>query len=171
MTELTIDRPRARVLRPLLEGAVVVVFMLLVWSNFTLRRQARAAAIPTVSQHGFVPRDALRTIPIVDVNGKPGTLDLQRGRTIVAIVDPRCESCRALVDSMRGSASGIRILSMAPLAETREMAQKTGLTPAIAMLGQPIPRRLESQLQIYPQLFIVDSGKVVRSCATLEECR
>ncbi|HEX6642697.1 MAG TPA: hypothetical protein VF215_16380, partial [Thermoanaerobaculia bacterium] len=131
---------------------------------------ARAAAIPTVSQHGFVPRDALRTIPIVDVNGHAGTLDLQRGRTIVAIVDPRCESCRAIVNSMRG-ASGIRILSMAPLAETREMAQKTGLTPAIAMLGKPVPMRLESQLQIYPQLFIVDGGKVVRSCASLEECR
>jgi hypothetical protein len=170
VSEMTIDRPRTRVLRPLLEAAVVVVFLLLIWSNFTLRRQARAAAIPTISQHGFVPRDFIRTIPVLDVNGNAGTLDLQRGRTIVAIVDPRCDSCRELVVSMRGT-PGIRVLSMAPREETRKMAEQSGLTAVTSMLGKPLPTRLESQLQIYPQLFVVDGGKVVRSCATLAECR
>ena len=170
MTEQT-DRPRTRFLRPLLEGAVVVLFLLLIRNNYTLRRQARAAAI-TVSEHGFVARDVVPpAIPVVDVGGKPQTLDLRTARTTVAIVDPRCESCRELVSTLRGT-SAVRVLSVAPLEETRRMAQQSGLAQATFTLGQSsLPKRFESKLRIYPQLFIVDGGKVVRSCATLAECR
>jgi hypothetical protein len=168
VSEATPDR--TRILRLLLEGAVVVVFLFLIWNNASLRRQVHAAAVPTVAQHGFVPRDFVASIPIVDLNGKAGTLDLKSGRTIVAIVDPRCESCRELVASMRG-ATGIRVISLAPADESREMADASGLTAWTATLGKPLPRRFESQLQIYPQLFVVDRGNVVRSCAALAECQ
>jgi hypothetical protein len=170
MTE-PVDRPRTRFLRPLLEGAVVVLFLLLIGSNYTLRRQAHAAAI-TVSEHGFVARDVFPpAIPVVDLQGKPRTLDLRTARTTVAIVDPRCESCRELVATLR-DASNVRVLSVAPLEETRRMAGQSGLAGATFTLGiSPLPKRFASKLQIYPQLFIVDGGKVVRSCATLAECR
>lgn len=164
MTEMTIDRPRTRVLRPLLEGAVVVMFLLLIWSNYTLRRQARAAAIPTVSQHGFVPRDFVASIPVIDLQGHPSTLDLRNGRTIIAIVDPRCDSCRELVASMHGD-SEVRVISMAPAGESKTLGPQT------LMLGKSLPQRLESKLQIYPQLFVVERGKVVRSCSSMAECR
>jgi hypothetical protein len=170
MTEVTIDRPRTRVLRPLLEGAVVVMFLLLIGSNFTLRRQVHAAAVPTVSQHGFVPRDVLPPFPVVDTAGKPQTLDLRAGRTIVAIVDPGCGSCRELVASLRG-ATDVRVLSVATPEETRRLAEQSGLGAVTFTLGTPLPKRLESTLRIYPQLFVVDGGKVVRSCATIGECR
>lgn len=164
MTEMTIDRPRTRVLRPLLEGAVVVMFLLLIWSNYTLRRQARAAAIPTVSQHGFVPRDYVESIPVIDLQGQTSTLDLRNGRTTIAIVDPRCDSCRELVASMHGDAE-VRVISMSPAVESKTLGPQT------LMLGKSLPQRLESKLQIYPQLFVVERGKVVRSCASMAECR
>ena len=164
------DRSRARFLRPLLEGAVVVLFLLLIWNNYTLRRQARAAAI-TVSEHGFTARDVFPpAVPVIDVGGKAQTLDLRTARTTVAIVDPRCDSCRELVRTLRG-ASAVRVLSVAPLDETRRLAQQSRLVQATFALGQSLPRRFDSKLRIYPQLFIVDRGKVVRSCATLAECR
>jgi hypothetical protein len=38
-----------------------------------------------------------------------------------------------------------------------------------------VPRKvggvLGSRLQVYPQLFIIDRGHVVRTCATNAECR
>ncbi|MEO8380487.1 MAG: hypothetical protein ABI779_19820 [Acidobacteriota bacterium] len=171
MTEILEVRPRTSLLRPLLEGAVVVVFVLLIWNNYSLRRQAHAVAVPSVREHGFVPRDAVRSIPTLDLDGKPGTWNLQSGRHVLAIVDPRCDSCRALIATLPGHGDGqLYVLSVAPPADTRAMAQQAGLTAATRSLGTPLPRDLESQLQIYPQLLIVDQGKVVRTCASIAEC-
>lgn len=169
MTDLAETRPRADALRTVLEAAVVVLFVLLIWNNFALRRQARAAAVPSIRQHAFVARDAVAYVPTIDLAGKPGGLDLRSGRTIVAIVDPRCESCRELIATLRG-ATGLRVLSVAPVAETRKMADEAGLAASTSVLGTPLPKPIEAQLQIYPQLFIVDHGKVVRTCMTFAEC-
>ena len=166
MTDLVETRPRTDALRTVLEVAVAVLFALLIWKNYTLRRQARAAAVPSVRQHAFVARDAIASIPILDLGGKPGVLDLQSGRTTIAIVDPRCDSCRELVATLRGVTT-VRVLSVAPVDETRRLAEQSGLGATVSALGQPLP----PQLQIYPQLFIVDHGKVVRTCASLAECR
>ena len=163
MTDLVETPPRSRPsLRIVLESAVVVVFALLIWNNYTLRRQqVRAAA--AASRQAFVPRDVFRTLPIIDPAGKAGVLDLTNGRSVVAIVDPRCESCRELIAQVGGT--GAHVISLAPLAETRKRN-----VPAYVARA-PLPREVERQLQIYPQLFVVDRGKVVRTCANLAECR
>jgi hypothetical protein len=170
MTDFPQTRPRTDALRTVLEVAVVVLFALLIWKNYALRRQARAAAVPSGRQHAFVARDAIASIPIVDLAGKPGVLDLQSGRTTIAVVDPGCDSCQELIGTLRG-ASGVRVLSVAPADETRKLAEQSGLGNAVSALGQPLPKPIAPQLQIYPQLFIVDHGKVVRTCASWSECR
>lgn len=170
MTEIVETRSRPDVLRTVLEIGVVVLVALLIWKNFALRRQARAIAAAPVRQHAFVARDAVTSIPIVDLTGKRGALDLQSGRTTIAIVDPGCDSCRELVASLRG-ASGVRVLSLAPLDETRQLAAQSGLGAAVSAIGSPLPKPVAAQLQIYPQLFIVDHGRVVRTCLTIAECR
>jgi hypothetical protein len=171
-TDLAAVRPRTDALRTVLEAAVVVVFALLIWNNFSLRRQARAAAVPSIREHAFVARDYVPFIPTIDLAGKAGGLDLRSGRTTIAIVDPRCDSCREMIATMRSmrGASGIRILSVAPVAETRKMADEMGLAASTTILGRPLPKQIEGQLQIYPQLFIVDHGKVVRTCLSVAEC-
>lgn len=169
MTDLVETRPPTNVLRGFLEAAVVVVFLLLVWNNYTLRRKMQAVARPSVREHAFVARDSIESIPTIDLAGKPGTLDLRSGRNLIAIVDPRCDSCRELVTTLH-VVPGLRVLSQAPADETRAMAEKAGLTAVTSALGQPLPKPLEAQLRIYPQLFIVDRGKVVRTCATFAEC-
>ncbi|HEX2062189.1 MAG TPA: hypothetical protein VHK90_15735 [Thermoanaerobaculia bacterium] len=170
MTELVVERPRTRVLRSVLEAAVVVVFALLIWNNYTLRRQqVRAAAAPSV-QRGFVPKDWIGTVPVTDLAGNARLLDLHRGRNIVAIVDPRCESCREIIATLRG-ATDVRVLSVAPLAETRAAAETAGIAAITTVARAPLPRPIERQLRMYPQIFVVERGEVVRTCKTIAECR
>lgn len=170
MTELVTERPRAQSLRIVLEAAVVVVFLLLIWNNYTLRRQqARPAGGPAPAR-GFIPKDVIESVPTVALDGARGTLDLRRSRSVVAIVDPRCESCKELIATLRPQPD-LHVLSVAPLPETRTMAEQSGLTSATRILGEPLPANVAAQLQNYPQLFVVDLGKVVRTCATVAECR
>lgn len=162
------ERRSAFSLRALLEVAVVVVFAALIWSNTTLRRQQVRSAAAAKSARAFTVHDSLDALPVVELTGARGTFRPDR-RAIVAIVDPRCESCRVLLTGIRPD-SGVQVLSVAPLAETRAMAQAAGLTAVTHVLGTPLPARIESQLQIYPQLFVVENGQVVRTCASMKEC-
>jgi hypothetical protein len=171
MTELVTERPRTRGLRMVLEAAVVVVFVLLIWNNYTLRRQqARSAAGAAAPARGFVPKDVIETIPTVALDGTRGTLDLRPSRSVVAVVDPRCESCKELIATLRPQPD-LHVLSVAPPAETRAMAEQAGLTAVTRTLGEPLPAKAAAQLRNYPQVFVVDRGKVVRTCATVAECR
>ena len=112
--------------------------------------------------------DSIEPLPVVDLTGARSTFQFDR-RTVVAIIDPRCDSCRKLLAQIRPDA-GVQVLSVAPLAETRAMAQSSGLTAVTHALGEPLPKRNELQLSIYPQLFVVDGGQVVRTCASVDEC-
>ena len=64
-------------LRALLEVAVVVVFVLLVWNNFTLRRQQSRAAAAAKSVRGFAVREQIGAIPAVTLDGRKSDLDLR----------------------------------------------------------------------------------------------
>lgn len=162
-------RPRsASVLRGVLELAVVVVFAFLIWNNYTLRRQHSRAVAAVKSARAFIVHDSISALPIVELNGAPATLPLER-RTIVAIVDPRCDSCRALLARIHPN-SGVQVVSVAPMAETRAMAQESGLGSVTHALATPENARADPRLQIYPQLFVVDQGHVVRTCASIDEC-
>jgi len=172
MTELVSERPKPAVrgLRMLLELAVVAVFLFLVWNNYTLRRQHASVAAAPPGARGFVPKDFLESIPTVGLDGARGTLDLRGSRSVVAIVDPRCESCREVIATLRPQPD-LHVLSIAPPAETRAMAAETGLTTVTRNIGEPLPPNVGAQLHVYPQLFVVDRGMVVRTCATIAECR
>jgi len=150
-----------------LELVVIVVFGFLIRDNAVLRRQVRAAAASSAAR-AFVPGDSLKTVPALDVGGGPVTIDFMRSRSIVAIVDPRCASCETLVASLPGTPD-LRVLSVAQVAETRTMAAKLGIAGNTSSV--PFADTIARQLRIYPQLIVVDHGKVVRTCATIAECR
>jgi hypothetical protein len=153
-------------LRPILEGAVVVVFALLIWNNFALRRQQAVMARAAVQSRGFVPKDEIGDVSMVDLSGVPARLRLGQGRHVVAVVDPRCESCRELVATLRPTPDLV-VVSVAPPELTRTMAAQAGLAAVTHTLGQ----RSASPWRIYPQVLVVDGGRVVRTCLTVAECR
>lgn len=158
------------VLKTILEVAVVIVFVLLVWNNFSLRRQQSRAAAAKKSGHGFVARERVGAIPATALDGTRRDLDLRNTRAVVAIVNPSCDSCREILNAVRG-ATDVHVLSVGSLAETQAMAKDLGLGATASVVAQPVPKGLASRLQIYPQLFVLDGGEVVRTCARIEECR
>ena len=155
-------------LRALLEGAVVVVFVLLIWNNFTLRRQSTRAAAAAKSFRGFAVHERLGAIPALALDGRQNDLDLRASRGTVAIVNPGCESCRELVASLRG-VKDVHVLSAASLAETRAAANLLG--PEARVIPDSVSGAFGAQLKTYPQLFVIDHGEIVRTCARIAECR
>ncbi|HKO57121.1 MAG TPA: hypothetical protein VJ276_14685 [Thermoanaerobaculia bacterium] len=147
---------------------MVVVFALLIWSNYTLRRQHARSVAAVKSARAFAVHDSIDALPVVDLTGARGTLPFN-GRTIVAIVDPRCDSCRELLGGIRPD-GGTQVLSVAPLTETIAMAKATRLTAVTHALAEPPGGRIDPRTQIYPQLFVVEHGRVVRTCASVSEC-
>jgi hypothetical protein len=155
-------------LRTLLEVAVVVVFALLIWNNFSLRRQASHAAAAAKTTRGFAVTEKIGAIPATTLDGRPSDLDLRNTRGIVAIVNPTCESCRELVASTRGMPD-VHVLSVASIEETRALAKDLG--PNARVVTRSVGGALGTQLKIYPQLVVIDHGEVVRTCAKIAECR
>ncbi|HEV7238829.1 MAG TPA: hypothetical protein VGQ36_06275 [Thermoanaerobaculia bacterium] len=166
-----VPRRTLPVLKTILEVAVVVVFVLLIWNNFALRRQQQVrAAAAAKGLRGFTVREQVGVIPATALDGTKRDLDLRNTRAVVAIVNPSCDSCREILTSVR-NAPDVRVLSVASLEETRAMAKDLGLGATTSVVAQPLPKALASRLQIYPQLFVLDRGEVVRTCARIEECR
>lgn len=150
-------------MRRILEGALLVVFVLLVWNNLALRRRVTAAAVPA-SRHGFGVKDVIRTVPVKDLDGRARVLDLQQGRAVVAIIDPSCASCRDLVATI-SALPAVQVLSLASAEPTRPLAAK--IRGTTSLLDDDAP----AQFHLYPQLFVVEKGMVVRTCANVNECR
>jgi hypothetical protein len=168
-TVSTAEEPRRAItVRGVLELAVVVVFALLIWNNYSLRRQQARSAAAVKSARAFAVHDSIDSLPVVEWNGSQRRLQLDR-RTIVAIVDPGCDSCRHLLAELRPE-SGAQVFSVASLAATRAMAEARGITAVTHVLGDSGVGPLDPRLHIYPQLFVVDRGKVVRTCASIDEC-
>ena len=109
-------------------------------------------------------KDVIRTVPAKDLDGHAHVVDLQHGRNVVAIVDPSCASCRELVATM-DVLPAVQVFSVASAEASRPLAAKIHGTTSI--VGNDAP----AQFHLYPQLFIVDDGLVVRTCAKVSECR
>jgi hypothetical protein len=155
-------------LRTLLEVAVVVVFVLLIWNNFALRRQQGRSAAASKSLRGFVVREQIGAIPALTLDGRRNDLDLRNARGIVAIVNPTCDSCRELMAAAR-NAPDVHLLAVTSPAEAAAQAKTLG--PNARMLPQDLGGALGERLHIYPQVLVIDHGEIVRTCSRLQECR
>jgi hypothetical protein len=165
--------PSIRLATRALEVGVAVLFVALAWNNFTLRRdlaRMRAGSPARGAVSSFASGDALTVVQAVDLTGHPVTLDFRTSRTLVAIVNPGCQSCETTVASLKG-ASGARVLSVASPAETRPLMERGGIAHFAYSLPAGTPGELGRRMHHYPQTFIVDRGIVVRTCRAVEECR
>ena len=82
-------------------------------------------------------------------------------------MNPGCESCRELIASAR-EVSGVHVLSAASLEESRALAKDLGPN---ARVITPFGGALGARLQVYPQVFVIDRGEIVRVCRDIRECR
>src|SRR5687768_6094975 len=109
-----------------LEVAVVVLCAALIWQNVTMRRQVAAAASQGGRVLRFATNEVFNAVPVVDMNGRRSALPLQTPRTLIAVVEPGCDSCIRVMRDLR-DAPGARIVSTATLEATRRAAESTGV--------------------------------------------
>ena len=145
-----------------LEVAVVAAFLFLIWQNVQLRRKVQVAMRSAAPR--FHAGDSLPALQVIDLTGKPQTLRFQEGRVVVALVDPSCGSCEAVIRTLR-SVPTARIISVADLPGTEPLLRGT----ANAYVSDPRDP-LRRHFGKVPQIFVVEQEKVIRTCATAREC-
>lgn len=146
----------------LLELALAAALLLVLWQNAQLRRKN------TLAMRSAAPRvhagDALAALQVVDLAGRAQTLRFEEQRVVVAVVDPGCASCAAVIRELR-SVPTARIISVADLAGTEPLLRGTA-NAYVSDLRDPVRSRFGK----VPQVFVVERGQVTRTCATAREC-
>ena len=145
-----------------LEIAVVAALLVLVWQNTQLRRKVGLAMRSAAPR--FHAGDSLPGLQVIDLTGKPQTLRFREGRVVVALVDPGCGSCQAVIQSLR-SVPTARIISVTDLAGTQPLLRGTP-NAYVSDPRDPLRRHFGK----VPQIFVVEQEKVMRTCATAPEC-
>lgn len=140
----------------------------MIWQNYKLRQMV--AAVPHPAPSAVTVRDRMMALPVMNLDNKSVALEFRGTRTMVAVVSPNCGSCEALLGQLPREPS-TRVLSIGPLAATKAMAERYDIARQTFILTPSSPKELDRALRAYPQLFVVDRGQVVRTCATVAECR
>jgi hypothetical protein len=156
-----------KVLPRALEIVALAVFVLLIYDNLRLRKLAAGhvpAAKPALPR-AFRAGDTITTIPATDVNGNPQRVSFA-GRSLVAVIDPACDSCRRVIDALPADGGAV-VLSLAPPEVFRGSAGQ-GIRGTIYSID---PLRHDPRLSTYPQVLLVEQGRVRRTCAEPADCR
>ena len=156
-----------------LEVAVVIAIGGLIWSNYTLRaRGARAQSARPATLQAFAVGERFDRIPVVRADGSAQTLDLTAGRTLVAVLNPSCGSCQTSLAQL-GAISPLPSIVFAAKDSPPglpEAAAKAGLRDRVYTVATAASPQFRERFVVNPQIFVVDRGKVVRTCASVAEC-
>jgi hypothetical protein len=145
----------------------LAVFGIVLRQNRILRKQLTAKLS---SSDRFYVGDKLDRLQVTDMQGRAAVLELKERRTIVAVVQPGCQSCKLLLESVRPGGR-TTVLSLATAAETRPIVEPMGIAPVtFSTAGQPMDAKIAAKLSFYPQILLIDRGAVVRTCASLQYC-
>ena len=152
-----------RWVRITVELSVIVVFVVLLFQNAELRR--RPPTTPRPRPDRFAAGESLPPIRVVDKAGKVSTLDLDigEGRKMLLIGDPNCTSCTTHLKELGADAV---VLSVADPQTTRE-SPFAAFPGKLYTLAAPAT---DVRLRRVPQLVVVDSKRIVRTCADAKDC-
>ena len=159
---LTSGAVTLRKLRIALEIAVLVVFVLLLKQNRELRHLTAKPSHSTSFEAGQM----LPPVKVTAADGRKSVLDPGSGRRLLLIGDPRCPSCETILRKM--PVDNAMVLSIANPDTTRSSSFASKYHGPIYSLTEP-PH--DPRLHRVPQLLLVDSRRVVRTCADPGDCR
>ena len=163
-------RRPATILIVLGQIAVLVIFFLLIRKNLQLQRLVKARVELARSGTRFYAGDRLQSLSLRDMTDRNVVLDVQQGQTLLVVIHPGCGSCSAAIDEV-SSVEGASVVSLAPLAETRRMAQTKGLRSAYVARQESMPPAVARKLTHYPQIVVIEQGTIIRTCNTVAHCR
>ncbi len=157
-----------------LEGAVILAVGVLVWSNYSLRAQVRRAQTvrPAAAMRAFAVGERLDRVPVVRADGSAQTLDLTSGRMVVAVLNPSCGTCQTTLAQL-GAALSVPSLIFASRdadAGLSAVAAKFGLRDRAYTVSGSVSPQFRERFVINPQIFVIDRGKIVRTCDSVAEC-
>lgn len=157
-----------------LEVAAIAAICVLVWSNYTLRARVRRAqhAHAEAPLRAFAVGDRLERVQAVRPDGSPQNVDLRARRTVVAVLNPSCGTCQAALAQL-GNTSRIASVVFASRdseAGLADLAARFGLRERVFSISTAASPQFRERFVINPQIFVVDRGKVVRTCDSVAEC-
>ncbi len=143
----------------------LVAFML--WAHTGMKRRVIAAE-RMVGGH-FAAGDALAELVVLDTAYRQSTLSFQSSRVQVVLVNPSCDSCAAVARTLGGHPQTL-VLTMAPPQAAKEFVERYRVANPTYAIARPLPRGVGARMGAAPQIFVIDHGRVVRTCASLTEC-
>jgi hypothetical protein len=158
----------------ILEALVLMAVVVLVWSNYTLRRRLKTPAFPPSAEvRAFAVGERLTRVPVTRPDRRAAhVLDFTKRRALVVVVNPSCGTCQSIVEAVASAEllEPVVFTARESAAELARGAAPLGLSDRIFALDPSLPRKFQDRFVINPQVFIVDHGKVVRTCQNVKEC-
>lgn len=169
--ELTVDEVPAkkkfsgmlRLARVVLEIAAIVVFIFVLRQNAALRRYV-AAKRPAATVTKFSAADQWPVFNVVNRDGKRLPLKIGAERKLLFIADPGCGTCEEHLPLLPADTV---VLSVADYTSTRSSPLFRFPGQLYALAERPRDRRLGR----VPQFLVVESQRVVKTCADSRDCR
>ncbi|HEX6095622.1 MAG TPA: hypothetical protein VF432_04795 [Thermoanaerobaculia bacterium] len=156
-----------------LEALVLIAVVALVWSNYALRKRLKTPAFGSTAEvRAFAVGERLTRVPVTQPGRPNQVLDFTHRRALVAVVNPSCGTCQSIVEAAASNRSlePVFFTARESAAELVRRAAPLGLSDRIFALDPSLPRPFQDRFVINPQIFIVDRGKVVRTCDNVPEC-
>lgn len=156
-----------------LEAIVLIAVVVLVWSNYMLRKRINTPAFgPAAGIRAFAVGERLTRVPVTQPGRPKHVLDFTARRALVAVVDPSCGTCQSIVAAIAATKPLEPVLFTAreSAPELVRRAAPLGLSDRVFALDPSLPPKFQDRFVINPQVFIVDRSKIVRVCDTVQEC-
>ncbi|MCU1230638.1 MAG: hypothetical protein JWO97_3522 [Acidobacteria bacterium] len=165
----------------LLELAVVVAMVLLIWSNVMLRRENAGLRIALeqsrrmASSRVFHPGERFEFGGLVSPNGTVMTpSQAPRGRQLVLVVDPNCGTCEEAAGELRAlplsKAVPPVIVSTGNEAETAAFAKRLDVAGLVFRTPESLAPEVRTKYSKTPQVFLVNGGMITTVCGSVGEC-
>jgi hypothetical protein len=163
------------IVRRVLEIAFVVLFLVQIYLNVVLHRRVRGleAALRNAQQSAasevFRIGDVLQPLPVRTLDGRDIVLDPTAARmnTMLLVVDPACDACRAAAEDVKKGnvkGRGIIILSVVETG-TKEFAAQYQVGNFTYILLPNVPMSLRIKLSHPPTVLLLNPhARVTRVC-------
>lgn len=166
-----------RIARAVLQGAFLLVFAGLIYSNFMLKRenaQLKAVARDGRSRSIMKVGEAFPTFFARDLDGKRIALAKDLGRDIrLLVVDPECPRCETVLAQLRTTKpQDVVVVSLRPRALSHKIVEGVGNAAPVYFVDRMAPPVLQSRLDVVPRVITVGAQGVIRDlCHELADCK
>jgi hypothetical protein len=165
----------------ILEIAVVVAVVVLIWSNVMLRRENAGLRIAVeqsrrmASSRVFHPGERFEFGGLVAPNGTVMTpSQAPRGRQLVLVVDPNCSVCEEAAEELRkaplSKAVPPVIVSTGNASETAAFEKRLNVAGLVFRTPESLAPEVRTKYSKTPQVFLVNGGMVTTVCGSVGEC-